>query len=202
MGIPDLQGGGQILDLLRGTERLAVDLIEGPETVKQALEEVDASWFQYWEACNCLILRYQDGYVDWLGVWSDTPAVTIECDFCIMISPAMFQELFLPGLKRQTKAVGRTIYHLDGEGATRHLDALLELDTLDGIQWVPGAGAKPMGEWIPLLKRIRDGGKLVVASCAPSEVQPILSALHPEGVLLSTRCNSTEEAEDLVKQLT
>jgi hypothetical protein len=30
--------------------------------------------------------------------------------------------------------VERTIYHLDGPDAIRHLDALLELPALDGIQ--------------------------------------------------------------------
>jgi len=201
VGIPDLQGGAQILDLLRGTESLAIDLLENPEFVRQALEEVDASWRQYWRACNDLILPYQEGYVDWLRVWSDTSAVTVECDFSIMVSPSMFDDLLLPSLERQTQMVGRTIYHLDGEGAIRHLDTLLALDTLDGIQWVPGAGARSMCEWIPLLRRIQEGGKLVVASCTPSEVETILSALRPEGVLLSTQCGNAGNALALVEQI-
>ena len=198
VGIPDLQGGGQILDLLRGTEALAMDLVDRPDDARAALEEIDESWLHYWQACNDLILRRQDGYVDWLRVWSDRPAVTVECDLCCMISPAMFNECFLPSLRRQTQWIERTIYHLDGEGAIRHLDALLELELLDGIQWVPGAGAKPMREWVPLLKRIRDGGKLVVAKCGAEEVTPILEALGPEGVLLQTGCETPDAADALV----
>jgi len=198
VGIPDLQGGGQILDLLRGTEALALDLVERPGEVKTALQEIDEAWLHYWKACNDLILPRQDGYVDWLRAWSDRPMVTVECDLCCMISPTMFNEFFLPGLRRQTQWVKRTIYHLDGSGAIRHLDALLELETLDGIQWVPGAGAKPMCEWIPLLKRIQDGGKLLVVACRADEVVPLLDALRPEGVLLQTRCKTPDAADALV----
>lgn len=199
VGIPDLQGGGQILDLLRGTAELAMDLIEHPDEVRKALEEVDETWLRYWQTCNDLILPHQDGYVDWLRVWSDRPAVTVECDLCCMISPTMFSEFFLPSLRRQTEWIERTIYHLDGEGAIRHLDALLELESLDGIQWVPGAGAKPMIEWVPLLKRIRERGKLVVAKCRPEEVMPILEALRPEGVRLGTGCATPDAADALVE---
>lgn len=201
VGIPDLQGGGQILDLLRGTENLAMDMIDHPDEVKKALAEIDESWLHYWKTCNNLILPHQNGYVDWLGVWSDRPMVTVECDLCCMISPAMFIDIIVPSLSRQTQWVERTIYHLDGPDAVRHLDALLDLETLDGIQWVPGAGAKPMREWIPLLKRIQAGGKLLVASCALDEVMPILDALRPEGVLLQTRAETPEAADALVDAL-
>lgn len=201
VGIPDLQGGGQILDLLRGAERLAVDLVESPYEVDQALVEIDRCWTEYWRECNDRIRPYQDGYVDCVGVWSDRPAVTVECDFSIMVSPEMFVEFFVPSLERQIASVERTIYHLDGEGAIRHLDALLGLEGLDGIQWVPGAGAKAMTEWIPLLRRIQDAGKRVVAACGPAEVEPLLSALQPAGLLLSTRCGTPAEADALVERV-
>lgn len=202
IGIPDLQGGGQILDLLRGTERLATDLIEEPDAVHAALKEIDETWLEYWRACNAILLPSQQGYIDWLQVWSDRPAVTVECDFSIMISARQFAEFFLPGIEKQTRWVERTIYHLDGEGAIRHLDALLALDTLDGIQWVPGAGAKPMREWIPLLRRIRDGGKLLVLGCDPTEVEFLLRELGPKGVFLQARCESEKAADALLDTVT
>ena len=111
----------------------------------------------------------------------------------------MFKGFFLPSIEKQTKLVERTIYHLDGEGAIPHLDALLSLNTLNGIQWVPGAGAKPMCEWIPLLQRIQDSGKLLVLGCKPSEVEILFSTLRPEGVFLRTRTKTLEEADALVE---
>lgn len=198
IGIPDLQGGGQILDLLRGSERLAMDLLECPDAVHRAMRAIDAAWFHYWTVCNKLILPFQSGYVDWLEVWSDRPAVTVECDLAIMLSPAHFNEFFLPSVIQQTRWVERTIYHLDGPGAIRHLDALLAIDTLDGIQWVPGAGAAPMREWIPLLQLIQNAGKLLVLNVAPADVTPLLAALRPEGLLLDVWCSSPDEADAVV----
>jgi len=198
IGIPDLQGGGQILDLLRGSERLAMDLLENPDEVHRAMRAIDAAWLHYWTECNRLILPSQPGYVDWLEVWSDRPAVTVECDLAIMLSPAHFDEFFLPSVIQQTLWVERTIYHLDGPGAIRHLDSLLAIDTLDGIQWVPGAGAAPMREWSPLLQRIQNAGKLLVLNVAPADVAPLLAALRPEGLLLDVWCDTPEEADAVV----
>jgi hypothetical protein len=97
--------------------------------------------------------------------------------------------------------VERTLYHLDGPGAVRHVDSLLSLPYLDGIQWVPGAGAKPTVEWLPLLTKIQDAGKLVYAYCDQNNVRKILSELRPEGVMLVTSCESVEEAERLLESV-
>ena len=191
--------GGDCQKSLRGTEQLCIDLFESPTEVKAALEEIDRSWFKYWRGCNDPILRHQQGYVDWARIWSECPMVTVECDYSCMISPDMFEEFFLPSVIRQTAMVDRSIYHLDGPDAIRHLDALLALETLDGIQWVPGAGAKPAGEWIPLLQRIQEAGKLVVMSCGPEEVPVLLDSLEPGGLLLETRTASPTDADDLVE---
>ncbi len=202
IGIPDLQGGGQIVAELRGSERLALDLVDHPQAVKRAIRAVNEAWWHYYQACTAIICRHQKGYVDWLGVWSDRPAVTVECDFSCLISPAMFAEFFLPALVEQTEWVGRTIYHLDGPGAIRHLDSLLALPALTGIQWVPGAGQAPMREWIPLLQRIQGAGKRLVVACEPEEVRPLLTALRPEGIILSTTCPTVAAAEALVVAVT
>jgi hypothetical protein len=38
-----------------------------------------------------------------------------------------------------SRHVERTIYHLDGPGALRHLDRLLAIPELDCAQWIQGA---------------------------------------------------------------
>ena len=197
VGIPDLQGGGEILALLRGTDRLALDLFDRPEVIKPALEEINRAWHHYYDRCFEIIHRRVDGYVDWLGVWSESSAVTVECDFAALISPQMFEEHFLPAVEQQVEWIGRTIFHLDGPGSLPHLDALLALDGLNGIQWGPGAGAAPMSEWIPLLQKIQGAGKLQVLTCTSWEVEPLLAALKPEGILLRTTCGSVDEADAL-----
>ncbi len=201
VGVPDLNGPGEILALLRGTERLAVDLIEHPDAVKVALKEVEAAWLRYWEAAIGTIHQYIGGYLHWMGLWSDLPSSDLQNDLSCMTSPQMFEEFFIPGLERQTRWVARTVYHLDGPGAVRHLDALLALPEMDAIQWVPGAGKPPMSRWIRLLRRIQAHGKLLVLDCEPWEVELLLADLEPEGLLLKTRCATEEEARRLLSKV-
>ncbi len=201
VGIPDLQGGGEILALLRGAERLAMDLLDHPDCVLPAIEQINHAWLYYYQRCFEIIHTYGEGWTDWLGIWSDQPAVTVECDFNAMISPRMFDRFFMPAVEQQCAWIGRTIFHLDGPGALTHLQTLLGLPGLNGIQWVPGAESAQMTEWIPLLQTIQAAGKLLVLSCEPWEVNTLLTELRPEGVLLQTRCSSPAMADELMRQV-
>ena len=201
VGIPDMQGGGQIAFMLRGQQRMAVDLYDYPEQVKHLVRKVNEAWHYYYKRCYEIIHRWQEGHLDFLSVYSSRPAVAVECDASAMISPKMFQEFFLGALEQQTEWVERTIYHLDGPNQLVHLNEFLALPKLDGIQWGPGAGGGRMSDWIPLLKQIQDSGRLLRLSASPEEVVPLLRELKPEGVLLTTSCPSVAEADALLAEV-
>jgi hypothetical protein len=200
VAIPDLNGPTEILARLRGTQELAMDFIDNPEYIKPVVEKITESWFRYWqESVN--ITKEAGGYLHWMQIWSEKPSVDLQSDFSCVISPQMFNKHFLPSIEKQTRMVERTIYHLDGPGAVGHLDALLELPELNCIQWVPGAGAKPVVEWISLLKKIQNAGKLVYVLCRKENVEKLLSELNPRGLMLLTFCDSHGEAKELLKNV-
>ena len=199
VGIPDLNGPGEILSRLRGPENLAVDLIENPDCVHAALKKINRAWLDAWKGLTEVTHEYLDGYIYWMRIWSEVPSTDLQTDFSIMISSEMFDEFFMPYIEQQTEWVERTIYHLDGPGAARHLNSLLELPKLTGIQWTPGAGAAPMVEWIDLLKRVQAAGKLLFLWCEYDEVETLLSELRPEGLFLVPRCATVEEGQALLK---
>jgi len=201
VGAPDLNGPTEMLSRLRSPGKLALDFYDRPQYIKPALAEINQAWHGYWQAVTEItqsLVPGPGGNFHWMGVWSDLPSTDLQSDFSIMMSSEMFDEYFLPFIDEQTTMVERTLYHLDGPGAVRHVDSLLSLPHLDGIQWVPGAGAKPTVEWLPLLKKIQDAGKLLYAYCEKENVRRILSELRPEGVMLVTSCESVEEAEQLL----
>lgn len=201
VGVPDLNGPTEILARLRGTQRLALDFYDYPQHIKPALTEINRAWYEYWQACVA-ITHQTGGYFFWMGIWSDLPATDLQSDFSVMLSKQMFDEYFLPFIAEQTEMVQRTIYHLDGPDAVRHLDSLLDLPHLDGIQWVPGAGVKPAVEWIPLLKRIQEAGKLVYAYCDKTHVQKLVDELEPEGLMLVVEgCDSKAAAQELLENV-
>ena len=197
---PDLNGPTEALARLRGTQRLALDFVDNPDYIKPAIDRITQAWFRYWEE-SVKIVQKTGGYFHWMGIWSDLPSVDLQSDFSCMISPEMFNEHFLPSIEAQTRMVERTMYHLDGPGAIKHLDALLALPHLDGIQWVRGSGAKPIEHWIPLLRRIQNAGKLVFTDCGRTSVERLLEELRPEGLLLHVSCDSVDEARDLLRRV-
>jgi hypothetical protein len=201
IAIPDLQGGGEILALLRGTENLAVDLYDHPCEIAPALEEINQAWLFYFKRCYELIHQHSEGYVDWLGLWSDKPAVTVECDFMVMISPSAFKKYFLPALVQQVNWMERSVFHLDGPGAIPHLETLLAIPNLNAIQWVPTPEKPHASEWIPLLKKIQAHNKSVVVDCESWEIISLLEELHPDQLVLTTTCSSPQEADELVEKV-
>jgi hypothetical protein len=137
-----------------------------------------------------------------MGIWSERPAIDLQSDFSCMMSAEMFDEYLLPFIAEQTEMVERTIYHLDGPGAIQHLDSLLALPDLDGIQWVPGAAGAPATAWIDLLKHVQDAGKLVYAYCDVSHVQHLLAELRPEGLMLIVEgCERESDAGALLENV-
>ncbi|MBS3787125.1 hypothetical protein KGY79_02880 [Candidatus Bipolaricaulota bacterium] len=201
IGIPDLNGPSEIVSRLRGTDRFLKDVIRNPNYIKKAIRRVNYTWFRYWQACHGIVHQYVGGYVFWMGIWSDTPATDLQSDVSCMISPKSFKKIVLPAIKKQIRWIPRTIYHLDGPDAIKHLDSLLSIDELDGIQWVPGAGASPASSWISLLKKIQEAGKLVYISAKKGEVGKLLSQLNPKGLLIKTECDSPKEADDMIESI-
>lgn len=78
-------------------------------------------------------------------------------------------------------AVGHT--DLGGKGEIPHLDHLLSIERLRGVQWIPGDGQPAPHEWLPLLKRIRDGGKLCQLFVTPKGARTIVKNLGGRGFL-------------------
>jgi hypothetical protein len=119
-----------------------------------------------------------------------------------MISPQMFERFVLPDLAVCCQALDHAFYHLDGKGQTLHLDMLLSLARLRGIQWIPGDGQPPPEKWLPLLKRIRDRGKLCQLYVTPEGARTIVRELGGRGFALHIEQEMEQaDAEDLMRVL-
>jgi len=124
-----------------------------------------------------------------------------ECDFNYMISPRDFQELFLPDIVRRCKTVGRAIFHLDGPGAARHIDALLNEPAITAIQYVTGAGNSGFKK-LEMLKKIQARKKpLLVTLYDPEEVAPLAQELEPSGLAFLIDFASQEQMMQVYRQL-
>lgn len=201
-GIPDTHAGGDALSSLRGNERLCMDLYDNPEPVRRALEDlVRAVAYAYDRYYSIVETERYGSSSGWLPSWCDGRSNAVQCDFIALISPATMEEFILPSIVAEARLLDRTIFHLDGPDAIRHLDMLLAVPEIHAIQWVHGAGREPMTRWMPLLRRIQAGGKSLHISATAPEVPVLLEALRPEGLMIHTATRTEEEARDLVQSL-
>jgi hypothetical protein len=191
VGITDIHAGMDGLVSLRGPDRLCMDLFDDVDSVKSRIWQVHDVFRSVFERLWALTSPMQGGTTNWMGLLHPGRQYVTSCDFSCLISPEDFNEYVVPELIAELSFLDASIYHLDGSGALRHLDRLLMLRELNGIQWVPGAGQKPMREWIPVLKRIQDAGKLLQLTIEPEDLLPLCEALRPEGVHLS--CQFADE---------
>jgi len=210
VGLPDLIENLDTLAALRDTERLMVDLIERPQWVLEKLHEINEAFFAAFDIFYERV-RAADGggNVFVFGIWGPGRTAKVQCDLACMLSPAMFRRFVVPGLTAQCDWLDYSMFHLDGEDATQHLDALLEIDSLNAVEWTPRllytgeadeAGGSP--KWYDLYRRIQAGGKGVQAICVrPEQVVPLLDAVGPEGMYLSVHAPDLETAEGLLRDV-
>lgn len=195
---------GDTLALVRGTQNLLFDIATHPAWVQTAVQRVSDIQIEsvgaIWDIMGPGKLGVE-GSLNYVGCWSSGRTSGLDCDFSCMISPESFKRLFLPPLIETMYTVDHRIYHLDGPGAIRHLDALLALPDLQAIQWVPGAGQEAIRQWIPLIQRVQKAGKSIAVQAKPAEISLLLEEVRPEGLFISTTCWSEGEARALLEQL-
>ncbi|NOZ29857.1 MAG: hypothetical protein GXP39_17655 [Chloroflexi bacterium] len=198
----DLGGNLDVLASLRTTQQLLVDLIDAPEEVERLVGEITQLWLRYYDELYEIIRRAGRGTTPWATIWSPGRCYMLQSDFSYMISPQMFERFVLPDLTACCDALDHGFYHLDGKGQIPHLDMLLSIERLRGIQWIPGDGAPPPEEWLPLLKRIRDGDKLCQLYVTPEGARTIVRELGGRGFALHiSALMSQEEAEAFLRTL-
>jgi hypothetical protein len=118
-----------------------------------------------------------------------------------MISPEMFEEIFMPAVEMQTEFLDHSIYHVDGVCAFAHVDALCELPRLQAFQILPGAGKPGPLHYMDILKKVQAAGKNLHIGMVPGDVEWALSELSINGLFIDTCCDSEEEARVLIRNV-
>jgi hypothetical protein len=162
VSIPDLIENVDILSAMRDPQEFCYDLIDEPELMKSYVNQVDDLYFKYYDALYDIV-KEKDGSSSFtaFSIWGQGKTAKVQCDFCALMSPSQFREFVQPSLRKQCERLDNSLYHLDGPDAIKHLDALMEIESLDAVQWTSGAG-KPDGAselWYPVYDKVRDASK-------------------------------------------
>jgi hypothetical protein len=199
VGCPDLIENLDILASLRGTENLMMDMLDRPDWVKEKISEINDVWFMVYDEIYDII-KLEDGSSCFgpFKLWGPDKTVKVQCDESAMISTGMFREFVQPSLSDQCKKLNNTLYHLDGTAAIKHLDVVLEIDSLKAIEWTPEAGIESGGDkrWYEMYKRILNAGKsLQAVNVKHEEILPLIDAVGDNGLYILCEFNNIAEAE-------
>ena len=202
VGCPDLIEGLDTLAGLRGSQPVLMDLIDRPEELERQVQAVNNIWFEVFERIYQEINVNGEMAFCYFSIWAPGRMAKLQSDISAMISPKAFRRFVVPFIREQCQKLDYSLYHLDGVAALRHLDALLEIEELNAIQWTPGAGQPQGGDpcWYDLYMRIKAGGKSVMPSLVePEELVPLLDAIGPAGVNVLVNFKSEREIDAAVE---
>ncbi len=187
IGYPDIGGPVDILASLFGPSEVLVGMLENPQIIHRQLSALENAWESYYERFSHMLdnshaIRSFRG--SWLPMMAPGNTYPLQCDLSIMIGSDSFEQFVYPDIVRCCENIPYSFYHLDGPGSVRHLDSLLAIEKLKGIQWVPGAGAPEADQWLDVLEKIRTAGKLCQVYVSPEGAKRICDELGGKGFLL------------------
>lgn len=197
VGFTDIGGNLDIAASLRDTQTLLMDCLDDPEAVDALCARITPLWLRYYQEQCALIRPAGRGTSPWAPIWSPRRCYMLQSDFSYMISPKQFARWVVPDLAACCAAMEHGFYHLDGKGELPHLDHLLAVPGLRGVQWIPGDGQPQSGDpqWWPVLRRIRDAGKLVQLFMDGDTALRLAREVPLTGFVIQTWANRGSNAE-------
>jgi hypothetical protein len=202
VGCPDLVEGLDVLASLKGSDNALLDLMMQPDETLQQLQAVNDAYFTVFDQIYDIINVNGEMAFCYFSLWAPSKVSKLQCDISIMISEDDFRVFALPFLREQCNRIDYTLYHLDGVDAIRHLDALLELENLNAIQWTPGEGQPQGGNacWYDLYRKILAGGKSIMANWVQiDELEPLLDNVGCDGLHINVDFKNENDIDKAMK---
>ena len=162
--MPDLMENIDVLASLRGAQDILFDLLDEPEMIGERIQEVTDIYYEYYDRFYDIIKDEEGGNAYTVfQIWGPGRTVKLQCDFSAMMSPEDFRKYIQPSLRSQSENVDHVLYHLDGPAAIKHMDALMEIEGIDALQWTSG-DAGPDGtlpDWDVIYDKAIAAGKSI-----------------------------------------
>jgi 5-methyltetrahydrofolate--homocysteine methyltransferase len=179
--MPDMGAPFDVLSMFRPGEQLLYDLYDHPADVKRVSMELHVLFHRFYDELAEAMQADKYGYSDWSRIYSETPCHMLSCDFSYLIGTEMFDAFERPILADSCRRLPHNFYHLDGTGQLPHLDSILAIKELHGIQWVPGAGQPDCDQWPEVYRRIQKAGKRIQVMSGLDVYEKVLKQLGGVG---------------------
>jgi len=202
VGYSDLHPGLDCVAAWRDPLQLCYDMVDQPDQVKRLAELATQDFERIYDHFDRILKDAGQLSVSWMGIPSFGRMHIPSCDFSAMISPACFQEFGLPILQREVKSMTHNIFHLDGRGVARHLEAILSVTEVHAIQWVQGVGEDyAIMQWVPFIKQLQNRGVPTIVDLNPAELDGFISVMEPQGLFLWLASESEDQELEILERL-
>ena len=205
VGCPDLVEGLDVLASLKGSDNVLMDMMLNPENTMQQLQAINDIYFQVFDRIYDIINVNGEMAFCYFSIWGPGKVSKLQCDISVMISEEDFRTFAFPFLQEQCNRLDYTLYHLDGVDAIRHLDAVLELENLNAVQWTPGEGQPQGGNpcWYGLYRKILQKGKSLMANWVTlDELKPLLDNVRNQGLNIQMDFKTEKEIDEALRIIT
>lgn len=202
VGCPDLIEGLDTLASLKGTDNVLMDMMMQPDVLEEQLQKVNDIYFEVFNRIYDIIREGDEMTFCYFSLWAPGKVAKLQSDISLMISEEDYRRFAQPYLREQAQEIDYTLYHLDGVDAMRHVDAILEIEELNAVQWTPGVGEPQGGDprWFPLYKKILAGGKSIMANWVTlDELEPLLDNVGNQGLHINIDFKSEKDIDAALK---
>ena len=202
VGYTDLHPGLDCVAAWRDPQQLCFDMIDAPEQVERLAELAIADFEQVYDHFDTILKNAGQLSVSWMGIPSYGRMHIPSCDFSTMISPRFFERFGLPILQREVKTMTHNIFHVDGKGVARHLDAILSVPEVHAVQWVQGVGDDlPIMQWVPFIQQLQAKQVPVIVDLNKNELDDFMDVMDPHGLFLWVATDNEDEEKELLKRV-
>lgn len=197
-----LEGPSDMCANLRGPTPLAADLYEHPAEVRAFARRAADDWQTFTRALWQRIPLYDGGTVTQWGLFAPGRAIALQEDFCTLVSPRQFRELFLPLDIELARGADIAWMHLHA-GQVHLVDEVLTADAIRGVQIVnDGVASPPLSRVLPAMQRVQQRGRcLIIRKYPPEELAEILPQLSLRGLAIDTYFATSEAANAWLAQV-
>ena len=174
-----------------GPERLCVAIYRHPDPLGRFLDFCTRVFIDAFKEQLSILPRFEGGYSCMYGVWAPGPICRIQADHSVLISPSIYEKMFLPYDMEIIKASEYQVFHL--HSANIHVAELLlgvrELKAIQvSIDYPARAFSPPVEDLLPIFKGILEEKPLIISGPVSRRgLRLIQRELPPEGLALDLR---------------
>ena len=202
VGQPPLSPGLDCVSAWRGVDQLCLDMVTNPEEVSRMGELSVKDFAGIYDHFDSIIRQAHGFSVNWMGLPTISRCHIPTYEFAALISPDMFNQFGLPLLREEVKGIEHNVFLVDGKEIAKHLDSILSVPEIDGVQWVQGMGNDtPIMQWIPFLTGLQKKGVPVVVLLEAEELEDFITTMDLHGIFLWIYTQDEQEELTILRRL-